>query len=152
MSLSCVPTIASYLFSSTSCGVAGAAVAQNAWSVNYTQIFICAVRGSTVTMGCSYKHNSTNSTNSINSTNSTVQSFFWSKYFLDPLDLSSDPIYSGRVRYLRATPHDCSLKIENVTQQDQRKYYATFRIGAGEVFQDNRGVDLSVTGELHQAL
>ncbi|XP_026787684.1 sialoadhesin isoform X2 [Pangasianodon hypophthalmus] len=116
------------------------AVAQQQWSVSYTQNSICAVRGSTVTMGCSYKYNSTNS---------TVQRAFWSKKLvtdIEPLDLSSDQKYRLRVQYLREKPHDCSLRLKDVIQEDKGKYYFMFATSAGEQFQDQHGVELSVTG------
>ncbi|KAB5523703.1 hypothetical protein PHYPO_G00155560 [Pangasianodon hypophthalmus] len=115
------------------------AVAQQQWSVSYTQNSICAVRGSTVTMGCSYKYNSTNS---------TVQRAFWSKKLvtdIEPLDLSSDQKYRLRVQYLREKPHDCSLRLKDVIQEDKGKYYFMFATSAGEQFQDQHGVELSVT-------
>ncbi|KAG7316095.1 hypothetical protein KOW79_020961 [Hemibagrus wyckioides] len=116
--------------------ISGLAVAQNNWSVNYTHTYICAVRKSTVTMGCSYIYNSTNS---------TFHQTFWSVHSYWFGDLSSRASYRGRVQYLRETPNDCSLRMTNVVQDDYGKYYVTFNTSAGKVFQDKNGVMLEVT-------
>lgn len=116
---------------------AGLVVAQLDWKVDYTHNSICALMGSTVTMGCSYTYNSLDS---------NVQKSFWSK---DVTDLSSDPKYTERVQYIRDITHDCSLILGNVTKMDQRNYYATFITSTGERFQ-GKGVWLSVAGELGQ--
>ncbi|MCI4393955.1 hypothetical protein PGIGA_G00163810 [Pangasianodon gigas] len=86
-------------------------------------------------MGCSYTYNSTNS---------TVQRAFWSKRLvtdIQPLDLSSDQKYRLRVQYFGEKPHDCGLRLKDVTQEDQGKYY--FVLKMSEQFQ-NKGVCLSV--------
>ncbi|XP_026992225.1 uncharacterized protein LOC113636360 isoform X3 [Tachysurus fulvidraco] len=113
-------------------------VAQNDRSVKYTQKYICAVRGSTVTMGCSYIYNS------INSTDSTFHRAFWFANSFTHADLSTDARYGHRVQYLRDTPHDCSLRIKNVMQNDGRKYFVSFNTSAG-VFPNKNGVELKVT-------
>ncbi|XP_047665661.1 uncharacterized protein LOC125140396 [Tachysurus fulvidraco] len=113
-------------------------VAQNDRSVKYTQNSICAVRGSTVTMGCSYIYNS------INSTNSTFHRAFWFANSFPYADLSTDARYGHRVQYLRDTPHDCSLRIKNVMQKDSNKYFVSFNTSAG-VFPNKNGVELKVT-------
>ncbi|XP_026992230.2 uncharacterized protein LOC113636362 isoform X1 [Tachysurus fulvidraco] len=113
-------------------------VAQNDRSVKYTQNSICAVRGSTVTMGCSYIYNS------INSTNSTFHRAFWFANSFPYAELSTDARYGHRVQYLRDTPHDCSLRIKNVMQKDSNKYFVSFNTSAG-VFPNKNGVELKVT-------
>ncbi|XP_060716530.1 uncharacterized protein LOC132839522 isoform X2 [Tachysurus vachellii] len=134
MSLRLTPSL-SLLFLLLISGV----VTQNDWSVKYTQNYICAVRGSTVTMGCSYIYNS------INSTNSTFHRAFWFDNCLTYADLSTDARYRKRVQYLRDTPHDCSLRIRNVIQNDGRKYFVSFNTSAGELFPNKNGVELKVT-------
>ncbi|XP_047659527.1 B-cell receptor CD22-like isoform X2 [Tachysurus fulvidraco] len=106
------------------------AVAQQDGRVYYTQNYICAGRGSTVSMSCNLVHHS-----------SQVVKAFWSKDFID---LSSDPKYKDRVEYIRDTEHDCSLRLRNITKEDQRIYHCTFLTSAGKQF-EGTGVSLSVT-------
>ncbi|KAF5897102.1 B-cell receptor CD22-like isoform X1, partial [Clarias magur] len=114
-------------------------VSQSGWSVYYTRRYICALKGSTVTMGCSYTHPH----------GYTVQRVFWSRELVtdkEPPDLSLDPKYKGRVQYLGDTWHDCSLRLSDVTEQDQGKYYFRFitTTSTGK-YQGRDGVELSVT-------
>lgn len=119
--------------------VAGVAVAQNNWSVNYTHTYICAVRNSTVTMGCSYIYNSTNS---------TFHQTFWSVHSNRYGYQSSLELDRGRFQYLRETPNDCSLLMTNVTQENNGRYCIKLNTSAGKVFQDKNGVMLVVSGEI----
>ncbi|XP_060715858.1 B-cell receptor CD22-like, partial [Tachysurus vachellii] len=48
------------------------------------------------------------------------------------------------VEYIRDTPRDCSLRLRNITKEDQRIYHCTFLTSAGKQFQGT-GVSLSVT-------
>ncbi|KAF4075407.1 hypothetical protein AMELA_G00234210 [Ameiurus melas] len=111
-------------------------------NVRYTLHSICALRGSTVTMGCSFRYRIF----------SNVKKVFWSKeessvaVLNEASDLALDPEYRDRVRYSRGTPRDCSLTLSNVTEQDQRMYYATILMTPERRLQGRGGVDLSVTG------
>lgn len=93
-------------------------------------------------MGCTYKYYIFK-----------VQRNFWSKeaaMLNESPDLSLDPAYRGRVEYIRDTVQDCSLRLSNVTEQDQRKYYPMF-INTFELRLRGRdGVTLSVTGKLYE--
>ncbi|KAG7316096.1 hypothetical protein KOW79_020962 [Hemibagrus wyckioides] len=106
--------------------ISGVVVAQHDGSVYYTQKYICAGRGSTVTMSCNL--------------HSKVVKAFWSKDFLD---LSSDSKYKDRVQHIN-TQHDCSLRLRDVTKDDHGIYYCMFVTSAGERFQGAE-VSLSVT-------
>lgn len=109
-------------------------------SVRYTQHFICALQGSTVTMGCTY----------VSNVFSNAKTIFWHKeesMMGNPPDLSVDPEYRGRVQYIRDTLRDCSLRLSNVTEQDQRKYYAVIITTSGQRLQGTGGVKLSITGK-----
>ncbi|KAI5623470.1 hypothetical protein C0J50_17257, partial [Silurus asotus] len=109
------------------------------WFVNYTSNHICALNGSTVTLGCRYS----------NTAGFTVQSVFWTRKLLtdkEPPDLSLDSNYSGRVRYLGDKLHNCRLSLSDVRVRDRGKYYFTFiRNQNKEMFQGKDGVELSVT-------
>ncbi|KAM9454178.1 B-cell receptor CD22-like [Clarias gariepinus] len=116
----------------------GVVVSQYGWGVYYTRSYICALKGSTVIMGCRYTH----------PRSYTVQKVFWSKELStdkEPPDLSLDPKYSDRVQYLRDTWGDCRLRLSGVTEQDQGKYYFRFITTPSEKYQGRDGVELSVT-------
>ncbi|XP_058236263.1 uncharacterized protein LOC131346704 [Hemibagrus wyckioides] len=113
-------------------------VSQSEWSVTYTPSSICAVKGSTVTMGCTYTYPS----------GYTVQTAFWSRELVtdkEPPDLSSDPNYRDRVQYLRDNLNNCHLRLSDVREQDRGKYYFTFLTNPEEKYQGQDGVELFVT-------
>ncbi|KAK2818273.1 hypothetical protein Q7C36_022206 [Tachysurus vachellii] len=113
-------------------------VSQSKWSVTYTPSSICALKGSTVIMGCTYTY----------PTDYTVQRTFWTRQLFtneEPPDLYSDPKYRNRIQYLRDYWNDCRLRLSDVTEQDQGKYYFRFLTNKGEKYQGKDGVDLSVT-------
>ncbi|KAI4887750.1 hypothetical protein NFI96_032417, partial [Prochilodus magdalenae] len=119
--------------------VSGAA-AQDGWGVTYKPTSICAVKGSTVNMSCTYTHPSGHS----------VTKAYWNKKWPangEPPDLLGGPDYRGRVQYLGDKQHNTTLRLQNVTEKDQTIYYFRFIThdpngkwtGAG-------GVDLKVAG------
>ncbi|XP_053532270.1 B-cell receptor CD22 [Ictalurus punctatus] len=109
--------------------------------VRYTLHSVCALRGSTVTMGCSHRYRFIAITKSV----------FWSKeesvvgVLNESSDLALDPEYRDRVRYGRDTRRDCSLTLSDVTEHDQGKYYATIIMTSERRVQGRGGVSLSVT-------
>ncbi|XP_036416141.1 B-cell receptor CD22-like [Colossoma macropomum] len=113
--------------------------AQDGWSVYYNSKSICALKESNVTMGCTYSCPSGHS----------VQKAFWTKYWIrgaEPPDLLDDPEYRGRVQYLGDKFNYCTLRLSDVTEKDQRKYYFRFLTDQpGGKYQGAGGVDLSVT-------
>uniref|UniRef100_A0A3B1IQB7 Ig-like domain-containing protein n=1 Tax=Astyanax mexicanus TaxID=7994 RepID=A0A3B1IQB7_ASTMX len=116
--------------------------AQYGWSVTYSPKSICALKGSTVTMGCTYSYPE----------GLTVQTAFWTKSLpsargVEPPDLLDDPEYRDRVQYLGDKQHNCSLSLRDVRENDQSKYYFRFITNKeGEKYQGTDGVYLSVTG------
>ncbi|XP_053085824.1 B-cell receptor CD22 isoform X2 [Pangasianodon hypophthalmus] len=118
--------------------VSGVVVSQD-WGVYYTQSSICALKGSTVTVGCRYTYPAGYSVNKA----------FWSRELVtdkEPPDLTSDPKYRGRVQYLGDKRRDCSLRLSDVREQDQGKYYFRFITTFAEgKYQGKDGVNLSVT-------
>ncbi|XP_047659498.1 B-cell receptor CD22-like isoform X3 [Tachysurus fulvidraco] len=113
-------------------------VSQWSWSVTYTPSSICALKGSTVNMGCTYTY----------PTGYTVQRPFWTRQLVtdkEPPDLSLDPKYRDRVHYLRNYWNDCRLRLSDVTEQDQGKYYFRFITNPVEKYQGRDGVELTVT-------
>ncbi|XP_058236704.1 B-cell receptor CD22-like [Hemibagrus wyckioides] len=113
-------------------------VSQSEWSVTYTPSSICAVKGSTVTMGCTYTYPS----------GYTVQRAFWSREIVtdkEPPDLLSDPNYRDRVQYFRDNLNNCRLRLSDVREQDRGKYYFRFLTNPEEKYQGPDGVELFVT-------
>ncbi|XP_062865651.1 uncharacterized protein LOC134328490 [Trichomycterus rosablanca] len=114
--------------------------AQYRWGVTYTPKSICALNGSTVILSCTYKY----------PRDYTVQTVFWSKelvaHGVEPPDLASDPEYRGRVQYI-GEKNDCTLKLSDVTEKDQRRYYFRFITDQpGGKYQGADGVELHITG------
>ena len=113
--------------------------------MNYNSKSVCALKGRAVTMECTYTYPSGHS----------VQKAFWTKELVtsgsEPPDLSDDPEYRGRVLYLGDEHSDCTLRFKNMREKDQSKYYFTFITDQpGGKYQGAGGVDLSVTGKIHQ--
>ncbi|XP_047198390.1 B-cell receptor CD22-like [Hippoglossus stenolepis] len=115
---------------------------ENGWDVSYTSTEICAVRGSTVDITCTYTYPST-----FNNHDTTVQETFW---FIQEsngihVDLRTDPEYSGRVEYL-CENNKCTLRISNLTESDSAVYKFRFTTNqpTGSLT-GSAGVTLSVT-------
>ncbi|KAI4900827.1 hypothetical protein NFI96_032408, partial [Prochilodus magdalenae] len=116
--------------------------AQNGWGVTYKPTSICAVKGSTVNMSCTYTHPSGYS----------VMKAFWITELpvttgVDPPDLLDDLDYRGRVQYLGDKQHNTTLRLQNVTEKDQTIYYFRFLTNRPDGrWTGYDGVDLKVTG------
>ncbi|XP_072513038.1 B-cell receptor CD22-like [Salminus brasiliensis] len=113
------------------------AVAQY-WSVIYKPTSICALKGSTVNMDCTYTYPSGH----------TIQKIFWTKFWPsgeEPPDLLEDPEYRDRVQDHSDKTSNSRLILRDVREKDQRKYYFRFLTDEGETWQGKDGVDLSVT-------
>ncbi|KAL6482226.1 hypothetical protein MHYP_G00103060 [Metynnis hypsauchen] len=79
----------------------------------------------------------------------TVTEMLWIKDQVQKLDLSKDPVYSGRVEYLTDKQKHFSLKLSDVMKKDEHQFY--FRIKTNvekERWTGYPGVQLRVT-ELH---
>ncbi|KAI5623469.1 B-cell receptor CD22-like, partial [Silurus asotus] len=90
----------------------------------------CAVVGSTVTMDCDYLHDAPYC---------HIYSAFWSKE-----NVYLNPVYNSRVEYLSNKPYDCSLRLRDVTKEDQSIYKVTF-ILFNQMQLQGQNVRLSVT-------
>ncbi|CAB1423756.1 unnamed protein product [Pleuronectes platessa] len=118
---------------------------ENGWDVSYTSTEICALRGSTVDITCTYTYPST-----VNNLDNSVQETFW---FIQEsngiyVDLRTDPEYSGRVENL-CENNKCTLRINNLTESDSAVYKFRFTTNqpTGSLT-GSAGVTLSVT-DLH---
>ncbi|XP_032399532.1 uncharacterized protein LOC116706697 [Etheostoma spectabile] len=113
---------------------------QNGWGVTYSSTPICALKGSTVEIRCSYTYPST--------TGDVVKERFWfTKESNDVyVDLTTDPEYSGRVQY-DCKPNYCTLRISDLRESDSAVYKFRFTTNQdGGRYTGSPGVTLSVTG------
>ncbi|KAM4585508.1 B-cell receptor CD22-like isoform 2-T2 [Odontesthes bonariensis] len=112
---------------------------QSDWSVTYNRTSICAVKGSTVEISCTYTHPY--------GTYYKVIKSFWFREGDDkaPVDLRTDSDYTGRVQYL-FTGKVCSLRITDLRESDSAQYKFRFitnqQVGS---FTGSPGVFLSVS-------
>ncbi|XP_073670633.1 B-cell receptor CD22-like [Paramisgurnus dabryanus] len=91
--------------------------ADDGWGVHYSSSSICALKGSTVIINCTYKY----------PTGHQINNTFWTKInSADPPDLSEDSEYSQRIQYLGDKHHNCTMSLTDVRQTDSHKYYFRF--------------------------
>ncbi|XP_024145557.2 B-cell receptor CD22 isoform X3 [Oryzias melastigma] len=94
---------------------------QTDWKVKYYQTEICADKGSTVVILCSYDFPVM-----LNRVSTTVKKSFW---FIrtegEPVDLREDPEYKDRVTY-SSSPKSCYLIISGVRESDSAVYKFMF--------------------------
>ena len=109
--------------------------------VNITHDHICAVRGSSVVMPCSFTLPA----------GQTVTKVFW---LIDPQkgkvssDLISKNSYKGRVQYFWNNDNNCTLKLSKLNKKDKAKYHARIETNKGEQnWQSKPAVQLTVTGK-----
>ncbi|XP_052373811.1 B-cell receptor CD22-like [Oncorhynchus keta] len=126
---------------SYSCAVKGhedlpaPAVCQKCWSVTYTHQSICALKGSTVDISCSYTYPSYHE---------IKQAFWFTKWSgMEAEDLSSVPGYEGHIEYLGDKESDCTPRITDLRLSDSAGYRFRF-ITSGEKFSGSP-VSLTVT-------
>ncbi|XP_033985914.1 B-cell receptor CD22-like isoform X1 [Trematomus bernacchii] len=115
---------------------------QDGWGVTYSPTEICAVKGSTVEIRCSYTFPSP-WRGSVN----TVEKTFWFTKWRDgePVDLTTDSEYAGRVEDL-GEKNICTLRIRNLTESDSAEYKFRFETNqAGGKYGGSTGVTLSVS-------
>ncbi|TRY92146.1 hypothetical protein DNTS_031456, partial [Danionella cerebrum] len=111
------------------------------YDVSYGSSEICAVKGSTVIMSCSYNYPD----------GGTVTRAFWTNTDLKEEgeefpDLSEDPQFSERVQYLGDEQNKCDLRLRDVREEDAGLYNFRFITDAvGGHWIGTPGVSLSVT-------
>ncbi|XP_071060961.1 uncharacterized protein [Pseudochaenichthys georgianus] len=95
---------------------------QYGWGVTYSFTDICAVKGSTVEISCSFTFPSTWKRGE-----NTVQKTFWltQKKDGEPVDLTTDSEYAGRVED-RCENNICTLRIRNLRESDSAEYMFRF--------------------------
>ena len=97
-------------------------VVNNHWEVNYATTEICALKGSTVEISCSYRYPTR-----IHLHETTVNRAFWFRNDQNGSsdDLKNDLIYSSGVRY-GGGENNCTLIISNLTESDSAEYKFRF--------------------------
>uniref|UniRef100_UPI0037E967A5 B-cell receptor CD22-like n=1 Tax=Semicossyphus pulcher TaxID=241346 RepID=UPI0037E967A5 len=112
------------------------------WRVTYSSTQICALKGSTVDIPCTYTYPST-----MNQQTTEVQSSLWfaKRRNNGPVDLTTDSDYTGRVQYL-SHENDCTLRITDLRESDSAEYKFRFTTNQQDgSFTGSPGVTLSVT-------
>ncbi|XP_064815423.1 B-cell receptor CD22-like isoform X2 [Oncorhynchus masou masou] len=127
---------------SYSCAVKGRedllspAVCQKCWSVTYTHQSICALKGSSVDISCSYTYPSYHE---------IKQAFWFTKWSgMEAEDLSSVPGYEGHIEYLGDKESDCTLRITDLRLSDSAGFRFRFITSGGSEF-NGSPVSLTVT-------
>ncbi|XP_044200965.1 sialoadhesin-like [Thunnus albacares] len=93
---------------------------QNDWGVTYTSTQICALKGSTVDINCTYRYPSR-----INDHDTTLQETFWFIKGDEYVDLRTDSEYAGRVQY-HCDKNDCTLRITDLRESDSANHFNMF--------------------------
>uniref|UniRef100_A0A674A642 Ig-like domain-containing protein n=1 Tax=Salmo trutta TaxID=8032 RepID=A0A674A642_SALTR len=118
------------------CDCVSVVLGQNGWSVTYTTQSICALKGSTVDLSCSFRY----------PRGHKVTSTFWFTEW-GTEDIGLDPEYAGHVEYHGDKEKDCTLRITDLRERDSSTYW--FRLltdQEGGTYTGSPGVTLSVTG------
>ncbi|XP_041640762.1 sialoadhesin-like isoform X2 [Cheilinus undulatus] len=114
---------------------------RNNWDVTLASAPICAFKGSTVVIPCTYTYPSR-----MDGIDLRVQDTFWftkmngNQY----VDLKSDPDYSGRVEY-SSNENNCTLKIISVRESDSAVYKFRFTTNKQGGSYTGEGVSLTIT-------
>ncbi|XP_045931671.1 uncharacterized protein LOC123987100 [Micropterus dolomieu] len=110
--------------------------------VTYTDRSICAIKGSSVDISCTYN------------SYETIRSKFWfsperSLQWQNPSqpeDLSEDSQYAGRVQVLETERGRSTLRITDLRESDSAEYHFKFTAGSFEWRSSLPGTTLTVTG------
>ncbi|XP_051994038.1 B-cell receptor CD22-like [Xyrauchen texanus] len=99
--------------------IAAGVYSDDDWGVSYSSKYICALKGSSVIMSCTYKY----------PPGYKIEKVFWTKTIekdVEPQDLFNDPEYSQRIQYLGDKQQNCTIRLNDVTQKDSLEYYFRF--------------------------
>ncbi|XP_027139047.1 sialoadhesin-like [Larimichthys crocea] len=110
------------------------------WGVTCTPTAICALKGSTVEMSCTYRYPPRE-----NNRDTTVEETFWFTKLKGnvPVDLRTE--YSGRMRY-SCQEKSCTLRITDLRESDSAVYKFRFTTNQPDrTYTSSPGVTLSVT-------
>ncbi|XP_045546870.1 sialoadhesin [Salmo salar] len=108
---------------------------QSCSRVTYTKRRICVLKGSTVDISCTYY-----------SYYYTTSTFWFRSDKSTPEDLTTDPGYTGRVKYTGTYRCPFTLRITDLREEDSAEYRFTFKTDNFEWGHSFPGTTLSVTG------
>ncbi|XP_053181566.1 B-cell receptor CD22-like [Scomber japonicus] len=117
-------------------------ITEDGWGVTYTSTHICALKGSTVDINCTYRYPSR-----INNVTTVVDETLWftKESINEHVDLRTDSEYAGRVQY-RCDKNDCTLRITDLRERDSAEYKFRFITNQpGGKYSGSPGVTLNVT-------
>ncbi|XP_030638755.1 sialoadhesin-like [Chanos chanos] len=114
-------------------------IGKSCWSVTYRQKNICALRGSSVDLSCSYTY-------PVWHTVTTTLWFNTEQSGVEPTDLSLDEDYKGHVEFRGDNKSDCTLRIRDLRRSDARHYKFRFLTNQeGGRYSGTSGVSLTIT-------
>ncbi|XP_060767182.1 uncharacterized protein LOC132874798 [Neoarius graeffei] len=107
------------------------------WGVTYTPEHVCALKGTSIDVSCSYK---------LPAGHRVIKSVWFIKEQADgeAVDVREDEEYRGRVQYTHSSQNNCSLRITNLRERDAQTFRFRFYTDGGK-FTGQPGVSLSVT-------
>ncbi|XP_026102511.1 B-cell receptor CD22-like [Carassius auratus] len=111
---------------------------QQYWGVIYSPSYICALKGSTVTLSCSLTHTGYYK----------LSKAFWTKTAVtdgEPTNLCSDPVKRGSVQCVSDYKYTYNITWTSVTEADKHIYYCRFRDGQYKGWTVIPGARLDVT-------
>ncbi|XP_063331706.1 sialoadhesin-like [Pelmatolapia mariae] len=117
-------------------------VVKDVWDVTYTTTQVCAFKGSSAEIRCTFRYPST-----VDGTNTKVQKTFWFTKVKDnePVDLTTESEYRDRVQY-QCKNNDCTLRITDLRESDSAEYKFMFITNdPGGKYSGSPGVTLTVT-------
>ncbi|CAI5686113.1 unnamed protein product [Oreochromis niloticus] len=115
---------------------------QDGWSVTYTSTQICALKGSTVDIHCTYTYPSR-----VNGNVTVVEKAVWFTKMKgdEHVDVGTEAEFAGRVQY-HCDNKDCTLRITDLRESDSAEYKFRFVTNQpGGKYTGSPGVTLSVT-------
>ncbi|KAM9493333.1 uncharacterized protein Hap1MRO34_003566 isoform 1-T2 [Clarias gariepinus] len=137
---------------SYSCGVTedenfrSTAVCAGCWSVTYSTQTICSLIGSSVDMHSYYTFPHYQKV-------TNVLWFIKDQADGEPVDITEEEEYQGRVQYTRSSQNNCGLKITNLTERDAQTYKFRFYTDDPKGrYTGEPGVSLSVTGNVEHVI
>ncbi|KAK2918564.1 hypothetical protein Q8A73_002935 [Channa argus] len=114
---------------------------QNDWAVTYPSTEICAIKGSTVDIPCTYTYPSRVKNKAVKV---LKKWWFTVKGPNTPMDLTTHSSYTGHVEF-NNQESNCTLTIKDLRESDSTVYKFTFETNQKK-FTSSSGVSLSVTG------
>ncbi|XP_049326836.1 B-cell receptor CD22-like [Astyanax mexicanus] len=134
-----------------SCGVSGSihrspsvckyqSIGTECWGVTYTPQHVCALKGSSVDLPCSYEY-----PEGYRTVTKTVW-FIKDQTAAEPEDLRVDKEYQERVQNIQNSHNDCSIRINNLRESDTQTYrFRFYTDDPGGRYTGQPGVTLTVT-------